>query len=481
MTKVLSNTFKTTVHIVGKFAICLPMVIFYSPSTMANSGLNFNQRSVEEELKLDSARACKDYQTQIDRAGSDMDLACKKAGYGTADSCISKTFSCKENASEESFDTMESIATALGVQYASTSKKPNSSCPTLNDKDYKSTKESAEKRLKEAQKELAELKDKQADNQKDYDKTITELMEAISTANEELTEAKSKLDEEQRNKISEFQNSQKEAARTIRDNESKLIDLRSQLTAALREKTNALSQLTASTSKFNCTTEYNKVIKENSTKSSGSGSYINRSKSIKAAAIDAFNKCMDRFNLARTQANDKFKSTSEALNKQIANVEADNADLEDNLKLANSQLTEIKTDVLNRKTAAEKKVSDLLTRTQSQMESAKTELQTRLQGIQQQTQALNKEINDINNSLAKMVAPPSGAEYSIAQANSEIDAKASEVKNLMASCESTGCTCSSQALNSYNNSKSSSGSKKTNSQRPATRKNSGSSETKASQ
>lgn len=458
----LTITNKTTVKRVSKFL--LGFAFLFSPAQMASANQigTFSTLGVEDQERLDSSRSCKDLQNQIFETEKAMNEACGKAGYKTADNCAVKFASCKETAQEESYNTTEALATALGVQLSDpSSKKNNTSCPTLNAKDYKTTKDDLNKRLKEAQKDLAKLSEDQAKNQKEYDETIAELMQAMSDANEALTESKSKLDEEQRNKISEFQNAQKEVARSIRDNESKLIKLRSDLTAALREKTYNLSQLTAEGTKFSCTAQYNKVIKENSANSSGTGSYLSRSKSIKGAAIDAFNKCMDQADTARIQVNDKYKTASESLNKEIANVEADNADLNDNIKVASSQLSEIKTDILNRKTAAEKKVSDLLTKTQSQMESAQRELQTKLASIQKQQQDLNREINSISNELTNLVAPVSGSEISIYEANSQIGAKSAQIDSLLERCEqSCSNKCSSTINQSYKNSVQESGSKK---------------------
>lgn len=442
---------KTNVHTLVRIGAVMAMTASLSQATFANSALLVKDNPADHAAKS-KFDMCQGMPQQISKIGSDMNSACSKAGYGVASNCAVKALSCQDKLSEQSYNTVEAMAQALGVTLT-TGNKPNSECPSLNPKDYKKTREDAEKRLRDAKKELAELAKDQADQQKDYDKTIADLMESLSEANHELTKTKSELEASEREKISEFQNAQKEAASQIRQNQKSLITLHNKLTTALRKKTLALSELTDATAKASCTREYNNVIKSTSTKSSGTGSYINRSKNVKTNAMDAFNKCMDKFQISRMTINDEYKATTEDINKEISNLESDNSDLNDNLTLAANQLEEIKKDTLNQKSAAEKKVAELLQINQTKMESAKKELETRLSSIQRQQLELNQEINSISNNLANMVAPPSGAELSYIEANSQIESHAAALDELIALCKSScgdqNVSCESKIYKDY--------------------------------
>lgn len=400
--------------------------------------------------------ACKEARRQITDAEKAIGEACRKAGLGEASSCIAKAESCGETLGTESFTTTDAIATVMGLPADA---NIGGSCPQMNGRNYYDEKKRLQDEIKDLEKEIAELGDDKADIEETFNTTIQDLQQGLTDAQQELEEVKEKLSEEEREKIAEFQSSQNAAKEQLRERNSKILSLRGALTQAIRKKATKMLELTSETSKFTCTAEYRKAAEAyGKVSSTSSSSHMRNAKNQKAVAIDAFNKCMDRFLQARIQLNEDSQIEQDNINDQIASTQSSIDELNDSLSLASTQLDEMKKATETKKTNAQKKVTDLMTLTQQKMTAAQQTMQTKLQTLATKQSSLTAALNRANNSMLTLgPAPDRGTEYTSKEASSEISSQVGIIENLVndAELKSQNCSLNSQLLSSKSKNRSS--------------------------
>lgn len=427
MNKISSSKKNSTVKLViilfcASSLLTSPTLVFAEQSAPP---FVFGQRSSEEIAESKTARIkseCRAIKSEVAAAKAKIAESCRKAGMGS--NCSEKAAACSETLGEESFDTTDAIATVLGLPAGA---DIGSSCPQMNGRDYYEEKKRLEQEIKDLQEDIAELGEDKADIEKDFNEAIQEMQQALTDAQQELESEKTRLDEEEREKLAEFQSSQSAAKEQLRERNSKILSLRAEVTNAIREKATKMLELTAETSKYACTQEYTKAAEAyGKVSAKSSASHMTKAKNQKAAALDAFNKCMNRFQQARISLNEQSQAKLDSLNDQINSTQASIDDLNDSLSLASTQLEQMKQDTTKKKTAAEKKVTDLMTLTQNKMTAAQQDMQTRLQALATKQQSLTSALNKANNSLMTLgPAPKRGTEYTSSDASAEIAAQES--------------------------------------------------------
>ncbi len=401
-------------------------------------------RDAESKAEAKEARqaaACKEAREKIATAERNIGAACRKAGIGNSETCASRARSCAETAGGESFETTDAIATVLGLPADA---KIGERCPQYNGRDYADEKKRLQQEIKDLEEDIAKLGEDKADIEKDFNDAIQELQQGLTDAQQELESEKTRLDEEEREKLAEFQSSQSAAKEQLRERNSKILSLRAEVTNAIREKATKMLELTAETSKYACTQEYTKAAEAyGKVSAKSSASHMAKAKNQKAAALDAFNKCMNRFQQARISLNEQSQAKLDSLNDQINSTQSSIDDLNDSLNLASTQLEQMKQDTTKKKTAAEKKVTDLMTLTQNKMTAAQQDMQTRLQALATRQQSLTSALNRANMSMAQMGIAPSSrsAEYTPAEASGEIESEISVIESIAVQTELDGYSC----------------------------------------
>ncbi|WP_374031716.1 hypothetical protein [Bdellovibrio bacteriovorus] len=429
---------KTVINILSVLSLVAPSV------SLANENDDRRYGKSDKELQAEKERSdraeCTKAQSEIREARSKISEACRKAGLGSETGCTEKAMACSDTLGTESFDTTDAIGTLMGLPAGA---DIGGSCPQMNGRDYYDEKKRLETEIKDTQKDIAELADDEAEIKETFNTTIQELQQALTDAQQELEETKTSLDEQEREKISEFQASQNAAKEKLREYNSKIIALRSEMTNAVREKATKMLELTAETSKYACNQEYTKAAESyGKVNATSNKSHISKAKAQKAAALDAFNKCMNRFQQARISLNEQSAAKMESINDQIRNAEASTDELNDSLNLASTQLDQMKADTTKRKTQAEKKVTDLMTLTQNKMQAAQENMQTKLKALATKQQSYTEALNRANNSLMTLgPAPKRSAEYTAADASAEIDAQTNNIKEIKSNMENSGITC----------------------------------------
>lgn len=418
---------KTVINILSVLAFTLPSISLGQPAP----GYTVPYDPAEAKATRISNK-CSSYRSDRTAALNKLSEACRKAGLGGGDGCREKALACSETLGTDSFDTTDAIGTLMGLPAGS---NIGGSCPQMNGRDYYDEKKRLETEIKDTQKDIAELADDEAEIKETFNTTIQELQQALTDAQQELEETKTTLDETEREKISEFQASQNAAKEKLREYNSKIISLRSEMTNAVREKATKMLELTAETSKYACNQEYTKAAESyGKVNATSNKSHISKAKAQKAAALDAFNKCMNRFQQARISLNEQSSAKMESINDQIRNAEASTDELNDSLNLASTQLDQMKADTVKRKSQAEKKVNDLMTLTTNKMQAAQENMQTKLKALATKQQSYTEALNRANNSLMTLgPAPKRGVEYTAEEASSEISAQTEIIAEIEAS------------------------------------------------
>ncbi len=133
-------------------------------------------------------------------------------------------------------------------------------------------------------------------------------------------------------------------------------------------------------------------------------------------------------------------SRKKMLSQQIKNNDETVAEIQNTLNLGSNQLDEIKQSNLKAKADDLKSVIDLGTRSQTQMESAYTNLTQKMQALDKKQASLQQALNRSTNDLVQMgPVPARDSEISYSQASSKINA---QIRALNTLASSVPATCS---------------------------------------
>lgn len=365
---------------------------------------------------------CKEATDNYVRAHEKIADACKKAKLG--DDCASKARSCDEVSTEESFNTMDAFAIALGLPPGSGG-KVGSACPQANGRDYFTEKEKIQRELKDTQKELAELNDDKADIQDAYNKEMRDIQEELTKAQENYKKRSREIDQENRERIAEFNNTQNQAKDELRKKGAEILRLRGQLIQSQRDKALKLIAMTEASGKRACMKAVNEAKKAYlGVSASTSSNHIAQAKAKKQELINIYNDCMDAFDQQRIALNESKKQEQEELNQQIADAQASMDEIQNSLSLASSQLEEIKQAADKEKADELQSVIDLGTRGQERMQAAYTKMQENLKTMAQKSANLQGDLNRANQDLMALgPAPKRGSEYTPEEASSDISSQ----------------------------------------------------------
>lgn len=346
---------------------------------------------------------CSDVQKEYKEIRSNITKACNDAGLGK--SCAANSITCGEEMEEQDFDTMSAIGSVLGIPNANSQQTANK-CPQMSTRDISEGRKSLQKEIKEDEKELAELTEKAAELQADYDKEVQKIQEDLTKAQEDYKKKEKEFSQEERERIADFQKTQAQAAQDMRTKGDEILALRGQLTALLRNKARALNKLSESTGKLACMAEVNKLKAEYEkmmgSNTSNSSNFIGQAKRKKLEMTRTYSTCMADFYQQRIQLNEQTQNEQEKLEKRLEDTQAAVDNIQDSLNLAQNQLNEIAKDASESKKEALQSVIDMGTRMQQQMQSAYTKLQKNLQALQTKTASLQKSLATSNNELLSL-------------------------------------------------------------------------------
>lgn len=472
MNKISGKTNRTVVKIF--INICTSIAFFSFSTAFAAEGNNGSSKfdfcadykskgyktaeeclgKVDPSAKTGCSKAREDYKQAITKISE----ACKKAGLGDKD-CVSKSLSCAETSSEDSFDTMDVFGTALGIPPGTSL---GAACPTMNGRDYFSEKDKIQKEIKETEKELAELNDTKADIQDDYNKEVQDIQETLNKAQEDYKKKEVDLDQEERERIADFHNNQNQAKEALRKKGSELLTLRGQMIQLQRDKARSLNLMSESAGKRKCITELAKMKEEYqklySSSAGASSNHIAQAKRKKKELVEFYNTCISDFNQQRIALNEQTRQKQDELDKQVRDTQSSMDEIQNSLNLAASQLEEMKQATVKKKNDALQAVIDLGTRSQQKMQAAYAKLQEKLKTLATKNASLAGALNRANQSLMTLgPAPKRGAEYTPADASSDISAQVNILMEISEDPELSDCggisAQAEKAVKEYNKSK----------------------------
>lgn len=421
--KILINTFTSVCFI-------LPGVgLAETPTINTQAALTRDDLKALQDQQ-DQTRLCNDAKSKYDQAQVKIGEACKKAGHDQK-TCLSQAKSCGEAAEESTFNTVDAFTPLLGIPQG-TIGGLGKACPQYNGRDYFAEKDKILKEIKDNEKELAELNDDKAKLQDEYNKEMQELQEALTKAQEDLKKKNLELEQEDRERVAGFQQSQNEAKEQLRKTGLDLLRLRGELVKSQRNKAKAMAELTEETIRGACMAEVEKMKQSYATAPKKKNANIFRDTKEKNKAItNRYNTCLEKFNQAKMEVNEATQTEQERLNKEIANTQDKMDEIQNSLNLAASQLEEIKQATEKAKNDALQSVIDLGTLTQQKMQAAYVKLQENLKTLAAKTASLQAALNRANMSLMSLgPVPKRGAELTISEASSDIDAQVGILQNI---------------------------------------------------
>ncbi|MBO9666575.1 MAG: hypothetical protein J7501_07140 [Bdellovibrio sp.] len=403
-----------------------------------------------EELKKaasddDKKGDCSDLQKTIADAKSDRAKACKSAGVGT--DCEDRVEACTQAASESGYNTTAALLNAAGVSSEITNviggagKSQSSGCPQYTAQDFATKKDKYTDALDKAEDDLAKLTDDKADAEEDFNKEINDLQEDLNKAQEDLDKKKNEISDKKREQIAEMQKQQNEAKSAMRDNETKILQLRGQLISTQRKFAKDMIGLTENMTTLQCKAKLEDAkSKMSSSGYTGTGKLFQKNQSKKDILLATWKACIDEYQQQRAALTETQNQQLKEIQDQINRAEEDKATTQDTINLAQSQLTEAQTQAANEVSQAEQSLLKLMQNTQNKMTAAKQKLDTKLQKIAQRTTDLTEKINRLNNQLATLGAEPrSGATATAADISEELASYEETRATAVAAAKELGC------------------------------------------
>lgn len=337
--------------------------------------------------------ACQESIKNFNKAQNEFKTKCGEAGL--SGKCEDEVSDCYDNAGSKEFDAVSSALSQFGVQNLGQLQKK---CPLMSYDKWETSHGKTEDKLNTAKKDLVQAKKDVAEAQKKYNETNTKLSKEYNDLNKDQAKAALEAKAKKREAAVAAQEAVRKGQDALFNNNMKLTDLRAQIANVYIEKAQKLAEGSAAIAKFKCTTELQEKLKK-----MGSGSASNFSSMMASGSSSrdsskaVYQACIDAFLTGRQQQIAAYEAKIEAINSQITNAEENQKSLQDSLKLAQSQTTEVNADLAKADQDAqadyEAKVKDI----QQQLSNNYTESVKSLQTLNERQAQLEQDVNRISN------------------------------------------------------------------------------------
>lgn len=362
-------------------------------------------------------------------AKKELAEACSKAGFDGR--CSEQVLECSESMGSQDFNTMGVLGQVTGIPLAGLG---TSSCPQLSGKDYFSRKKEIDSELKDTNSDLADLGKEKADIEKDFNTEMQDVQKEIRDAQKELADEKLKINEEKRQQISDFSKQQSETRNEVRKKNMDLLQLRGKLIKSDRDKVTKMMQLSEASSKRACMGAV-KDLRDKLLKP-GERVSISTARSAKSELTAAFDDCMKTFDQQRSAMNETYRQEQAELNETIGQVQSDIDDMENQLKLATTQLAEMEADAKKRGETAEQNVVKMMQEAQQKMLSAQENMKKNITALSNKETTLKQRLASLNNELMMLGPVPAdqSSEDSPKKAMGSVQNETETIEDFEASC-----------------------------------------------
>ena len=414
-------------------------------SKLGNSG-DFCDRKYDNEEAVAGCRKtlskaekssdmCDNAKAAIKDAEKDALEACRKSGMGTADACVKKALSCRDEAEDDYDNDSESgvygfantIQTITGQTIDKSSLQSGGTCPQFGGKDYADRKESLDDKLKQLKEELAKLTEDIGKAKADYSKETQRIQKDMNDEQAELDKQKDQLAAQQRDDLEKKQKEQASMAESLENLNMTKMDLEGKLTQAQIDQATELLKYSESAISVECLkqakeakTLAKQVYQKGGTLGSG---FVGAGTSAAQAAASKAKTCVQTFQKARIKIMTAGDSQQKLIRAQIESTANKIANLRVQLTTASDNFNS----TVEQQNAAQKKAEEQVVKKMQlatqELQSLQTKLQDDLTAIAEKQKNLNQAIAAVNQSMSELTAggkPKSGTEQSVAEASATV-------------------------------------------------------------
>lgn len=390
--------------------------------------LEYNKMNSSTSLEGDPCgKAARDSYREAKRK---IGEACGAAGFGA--NCYEEVMSCEDSLGSQDFNTMGVLGQVTGMPLDSLNS--SSQCPQLSGKDYFSTKKEIEADIKDANNDLADLEKEKADIEKDFNTEMQDIQKEIREAQKELADEKLKINEDSRQQKADFAKQQAETRNEVRKKNMDMLQLRGKMIKSDRDKATKMLQLSEGSTKRACMSAVKKL--RDDLLKPGSKISIKDATALKAEINSSFDDCMKNFDQQRAALNETYRQEQSELQTSIDQLQSDIDDMENQLKLASSQLSEMEADAKSKQSTAEQNLVKMMQEAQTKMQASQQNMQKRLTAMSTKQGTIKQRLFKLNNELMALGPVPAdrGSEDSPRKAMGKISAETEVIQEFEATC-----------------------------------------------
>ncbi|MNS75755.1 hypothetical protein D3C72_1092830 [compost metagenome] len=326
---------------------------------------------------------------------------------------------------EEGYDTFSSAMTAFGLPVNAGASQIQGACPQWSAKDFYDKKKEYQDDLKTAKEDLAKVTEDKAEAEKEMTDELAKIQEELNEAQEELDALPLKQNDTKRERLQKFQENQAQLKSDIQKNKIEKIQLEGQLLAKLQTAAQELLNVSVEAGGRTCRDAVAKKREQDrlSKSKKGMSGLLGGGNTANKDYIEVYNACIETIDGQRKLAIQKKKTEEATIRQQLVANEETALQLQQSLETSQSQLNEIEADAAKEKDNAQTKVIKQMQLAQQKMSAADSNMKKKLQALQQKEQALNAEINSINNDMVMVLGskPKAGSTTTANEAASAID------------------------------------------------------------
>ncbi len=380
---------------------------------------------------------------EAQEAAKKIKEACSEGDLGRDKSCFEQSLVCSEVSKSKTFDSasaqtdaVNNILKQAGLSDAASIGPQNSTstCPQYSAEDYRKRKKELKEEIKDATKEMADLKKDLNTQKKDITKEIQDAADEQQKTQKELKADKDKLDEDQAKQMGDITNTQTATRKQIRSSSLNIIKLRSKLMDSQMQGAMELLKLDDNATKAACVAQAQKAYTDY-TSSYGTSTTFALRQQQKQTVLNMYNNCMKTFQQQRSALVAAKQNEQAEIRAMIMSEQGDMADTQKSLDLTAQQLADLPNQTTAKKTDIDSQITQSMQSAQTKMQSAKDNFNSAQQTSMESQRDIQERLNASTNELNNLGPEPSGsAKTSASEAAGKIAGNMDAVDSYLHMC-----------------------------------------------
>ncbi len=283
-------------------------------------------------------------------------------------------------------------------------------CPRLTGRDYQERKRNAEKDLRDAEKDLKEAEKKISEAQKKLGEDSVKIQERLQEANAKFEEEKKNLTNETREAIQQQQRQQAELAQRIRTTNMEALQLRAQLTQAMRAHATSMVSYSESVFRRSCMREVEKMRQEiygnRANNGQNQGNFLKAGIDRRKDLQSAYDTCLSKLDQEKAQQIETARAQQQQIQQQIEMKEADLTQLNEDVAAAQQEANRVQNELSTNLNDKQKQLVETIQRLQQELTNLQNNTQTELRNINAEIQRIQNRINVARIEIASLGPEP---------------------------------------------------------------------------